>query len=161
MPRWNEKELDRLLLNNPDILAPNFKRPEELPPNLLQRAWDDSQKRMNKYGNRKVVDDGHTFDSAKEHRRYLELRQLAEAGRITDLRLQPTYILQERFLDNSGRPRREIVYKADFEYRADGKVIIEDVKSPATESNAVFRIKWKLLLHKFRNDKGIFLRLIL
>lgn len=38
-----------------------------------------------KYHNRKTVIDGITFDSAKEARRYMELKLLERAGEISNL----------------------------------------------------------------------------
>lgn len=48
-------------------------------------AWNRSRA---KYGNRKAVIDGITFDSKKEAQRYTELKSLEKAGKITGLQLQ-------------------------------------------------------------------------
>lgn len=85
------------------------------------------------------------MDSLKEARRFDELYVLAKAGKISDLILQPSFILQEGFRDKNGKHHREIKYIADFKYTKDGEVIIEDVKGFKTE---IYRIKKKLLLHK-------------
>ena len=47
----------------------------------------------NKYGNKKTVVDGITFDSRKEAKRYQELKLLEKAGEIKDLRRQVKYEL--------------------------------------------------------------------
>lgn len=47
-----------------------------------------------KYRNRRTVVDGISFHSAKEGRRYQELKLLQKAGQIADLHLQPRIKLQ-------------------------------------------------------------------
>ena len=52
---------------------------------------------MNKYYNQKITIDGHEFPSKKEGNRYLELKLLQKAGEISNLELQPRFLLQESF----------------------------------------------------------------
>lgn len=101
----------------------------------------------NKYNNKKVELDGHKFDSMKEARRYAELKLLEQAGEISDLKLQDPFVLQIGFTDKHGKRHQAIKYIADFTYtnRA-GEKIIEDVKSPATRKNPVYRLKKKMML---------------
>ena len=101
--------------------------------------------RSNKYGNKKTVVDGITFDSKAEARRYKELKLLERAGEIQGLKLQPVYVLQDKFCCK-GKTYAAIKYIADFEYTENGKVIVEDVKGKRTE---VFNIKQKLFLKKY------------
>ena len=62
---------------------------------------------MNKYGKRKTVINGITFDSQKEADRFRELLAMQEAGEIIGLRLQPEFTLQEAFVTPKGeRVRR-------------------------------------------------------
>lgn len=86
-----------------------------------------------KYGNRKTVIDGITFDSKKEARRYSELKLLEAAGEIAELELQPTFTLTGRnaLKYKSGRL---VKYKADFRYYDIRKQvwIIEDAKGMPT-----------------------------
>lgn len=106
---------------------------------------------MNKYRNKKVIIDGIPFDSQKEGYRYKELRLLERAGLIKDLKLQTTFILQPSFKKNN-KTIRAITYKADFDYiTKDGRHIVEDVKSKATEKDKVYRIKRKMLQYKYDN----------
>lgn len=102
-----------------------------------------------KYHNKKTVYDGIKFDSKKEATRYCELKQLERAGVIKELRLQPRYILQEKYEIN-GRKERAITYIADFEYydNEKQKIVVEDVKSPATKTQ-VYRIKKKLFEKRY------------
>ena len=84
-----------------------------------------------------------TFDSQKEARRYDELALLLKAGKISDLRLQQTFTLQEGYISASGDAVRALTYKADFYYYTrDGKPIVEDVKGVKTEA---YKIKKKLM----------------
>ena len=107
--------------------------------------------RYNKYGNKKIEYDGIKFDSKKENVRYKELRLLERAGLITDLKLQTSFELQPSFKRN-GKTIRAITYKSDFDYiTKDGKHIVEDVKSKATEKDKVYRIKRKMLQYKYDN----------
>lgn len=98
--------------------------------------------RRNKYGARKVVVDGITFDSAKEAGRYRELKILQEAGHIRDLTLQPSYPFPVRYVGS----KRPITYKADFSYRDNckGEDVVEDVKGIETQ---IFKIKRALMKH--------------
>lgn len=95
---------------------------------------------MNKYRNKKVIVDDYVFDSIQESRRYKELKLLLKAGEISNLELQPRFLLQESFKKN-GKTYRKIKYIADFMYLQDGKYIVEDVKGIQTD---VFKLKHKL-----------------
>ncbi len=50
-------------------------------------------RRRSKYGNRKTVVDGITFDSQREARHYQELCLREKAGEIIDLQVQRPYVL--------------------------------------------------------------------
>ncbi len=95
---------------------------------------------MNKYRNKKVIVDGKEFDSKKEGNRYKELRLLERAGEISNLELQPRFLLQDKFKKN-GKTYRKIEYVADFKYIENGKTIVEDVKGMQTD---VFKLKHKI-----------------
>ena len=95
---------------------------------------------MNKYRNKKVIVDDYVFDSIQESRRYKELKLLLRAGEISDLELQPRFLLQDSFKKN-GKTYRKIEYVGDFRYTENGKTIVEDVKGIQTD---VFKLKHKL-----------------
>ena len=97
----------------------------------------------NKYRNVKTTIDGIKFDSKAEASRYTELKLLEKAGEITDLKLQPRFILQHNF-KHKNKTVRAITYMADFQYSENGKEIVEDVKGVET---AVFKIKKKMFLN--------------
>lgn len=98
-----------------------------------------------KYSARKAEVDGHVFDSRAEGRRYQELRILEAAGEISDLTLQPEFVLQEAFLYR-GQRERAIKYRGDFQYLENGQVVVEDVKGYAPE---VFKLKAKLFRARY------------
>ncbi len=98
-----------------------------------------------KYGSKKTVIDGFTFDSLKESRRYSELMILQRAKLISNLELQAVFVLAPAAILN-GRKKPALRYVADFIYtNSDGVQIIEDVKSKATAENRAFRIKQHLM----------------
>ena len=100
---------------------------------------------MSKYHNKKVQVDMYVFDSIAESRRYKELKLLEQAGEISELELQPRFLLQEGFKKN-GKTFRKIEYIADFQYIENGRLVIEDVKGKETE---VFKLKRKLFEHEY------------
>ncbi len=95
---------------------------------------------MNKYRNKKVQVDMYVFDSIAESKRYKELKLLLKVGKISDLKLQPRFLLQDSFKKN-GKTFRKIEYVADFQYIENGKTIVEDVKGIQTD---VFKLKHKI-----------------
>lgn len=100
-----------------------------------------------KYGAKKTVIDGITFASKKEAKRYGELQLLLKAGEISDLVLQPRFLLQEKFTVRAEKIRA-IEYVGDFQYICDGNTIVEDVKGMVTE---VFKLKSKLFKYRYKD----------
>ena len=100
---------------------------------------------MSKYHNKKVQVDMYVFDSIAESKRYKELKLLEQAREISELELQPRFLLQEGFKKN-GKTFRKIEYIADFQYIENGRLVIEDVKGKETE---VFKLKRKLFEHEY------------
>lgn len=98
-----------------------------------------------KYGNRKTVIDGHTFDSKREAARYGVLKLLERTGTITDLELQPRFELIPKQRRDDGRPERACEYVADFRYTdtRTGQTVIEDAKGMRTRD---YIMKRKLML---------------
>lgn len=97
--------------------------------------------KMNKYHNKRVAVDGISFDSKKEAGRYRELKMLERTGVISDLRLQVPFELIPK---QNGE--RACLYKADFVYIKDGKMVVEDTKGIKTD---VYKIKRKLMLYRY------------
>lgn len=98
-----------------------------------------------KYKNKKVICDGHKFDSIKEKNWYVKYKLMEDQGVIENLTLQPKFILQAAFR-YEGKHNRAITYSADFLFYdvESKKWITVDVKGFKTE---VYRIKKKLLLY--------------
>ena len=122
----------------------------------------------NKFGARKVTaPNGEIFDSAKEYRRWCELRLLERAGRISGLKRQVTFELIPLQREKStqiykagpqkGLPKPGAViekacsYVADFVYcDAEGKTVIEDTKGyKKGAAYDLFVIKRKLFLQRY------------
>ena len=97
-----------------------------------------------KYGNRKTVVDGITFDSAKEAKRYGELKMLEKAREISGLELQPSFVLQANGLPLQYDSGRKVTYRADFAYYCHRRVkrIVEDAKGFKTPE---YKIKKALM----------------
>lgn len=101
----------------------------------------------NKYGNRRVIEDGYVFDSVAERNHYISLKLLQLAGEISQLQLQPKYILLEGFKHPAtGKRVRAITYTADFAYVENGQTVVIDIKGARTEA---YKIKAKLFMAKF------------
>lgn len=114
-----------------------------------------------KYHNKKVEYDGILFDSIKEKDRYIVLKQAEQDGLISELTLQPRWVLlpakKERYIEH--KKTKDVVkertillpmrYTADFSYSKDGEFVVEDVKgSPYTLSKDVpLRLKMMKYFH--------------
>lgn len=91
--------------------------------------------KRSKYGAKKTIVDGITFDSMAEAARYGALKIIEAAGLISDLRLQVRY-------DITVNGRKVCRYVADFVYIENGKEVVEDVKGMKTP---VYNLKKKLM----------------
>lgn len=126
---------------------------EDLPLKLQEQAKQKLNMQAkaapyNKYGAVKSVSDNIKFDSKKEAARYNDLKMMEKSGVISDLVLQPSFVLQDGFY-YKGKKERAIRYIADFSYMRDGKKYVEDVKGLKTD---VYRIKRKLFLRQYGAD---------
>lgn len=104
---------------------------------------------MSKYGAKKTVFQGITFDSQKEAQRYAELRLLERGKVISDLRLQEPFCLIEPQFDENGKLlERAVYYRADFIYTdiKTGQTVVEDTKGAKTKD---YIIKRKLMLKEY------------
>lgn len=117
-------------------------------------AWNN----YSKYGNKKVVVDGMTFDSKKEASHYLNLKLLEKGGVIKNLQTQVKYELIPAQYEGTGEfytkgqhkgeEKKRLVeksasYVADFVYEQDGETIVEDTKGFRTDT---YKLKRKLML---------------
>lgn len=91
---------------------------------------------LSKYNAQPTEVDGIRFASKKEAMRYVFLKGLLTAGKISALEIQPAY-------DIVVNGKKICRYIADFKYiSSDGNEIIEDVKGFVTPQ---FRLKQKLM----------------
>lgn len=118
---------------------------KDLPPKLQEQVRSKYGISKSKYGAETTEIDGHKFDSRFEAEHYAELKLMERAGIITDLELQPRFLLQEGFIYH-GHKERKVEYVADFQYYQDGKLIVEDTKGFRTDT---YKLKRKLFLYKY------------
>lgn len=98
-----------------------------------------SKPKRSKYGNKKVVVDGITFDSKREAAYYGELKQREKAGEVVGIELQRPFAL----LGNNGM--LIATYKADFCFwdNVADRFRCIDVKGVETKD---FKLKKKMML---------------
>lgn len=99
--------------------------------------------KKSKYGSRKVTIDGVTYDSLKEYHRFCDLKLMQRAGIITGLQRQVKYELIPTQRINGKVIERPVNYYADFVYKMDRQLVVEDVKGYKTPE---YVIKRKLML---------------
>lgn len=117
-----------------------------------------------KYGNVKAVsDDGITFDSKRELKRYYVLRQREKDGLIKDLELQVEYVLLDGIYEAvpvhyKTKPTKwvrktiqlPIKYICDFVYKLlDGTTVVEDVKISKKMRPPEYMLKRKLFRYYY------------
>ena len=101
----------------------------------------------NKFNAQKVELNGMTFDSKKEHKRYIELKAMQQRGEIFGLEHHTKFELAPKIkLEGEKRAKPALRYFADFTYYNDvGQYIVEDVKSEATRKKDSYRNKKHLM----------------
>lgn len=98
-------------------------------------------KKRAKYRNVKTEVDGLKFDSKKEAKRWVELKQLLDEGRISNLMRQVVFqLVPQVVLD--GRKQQPVKYVADFQYQLGNQIVVEDVKGFKTPE---YRMKRKMM----------------
>lgn len=119
--------------------------------------------KKSKYNNQKIVNEFGTWDSKKEFKRWLVLKEADAQGVITDLQRQVKFELipavREKYIKHLKTKDKEcertiqlpITYTCDFQYTKNGETIVEDVKSsPKIASlDKSFLIKEKLFRWKY------------
>lgn len=115
-------------------------------------------KKSVKYRAKKVVYDGIEFDSETEGKRYLTLKQAQEAGLISDLELQPKYIILPAIKGTRVKHFKRIPdrieeytiqqpsrYTADFRYIKDSQIVVEEVKGSKWNISRDFPLRKRML----------------
>ena len=97
----------------------------------------------------KTVFNGIEFDSLAEKDRYLELLVMQRAGIISDLECHPEFeiIPKQKHPETGKFAFHPAHYTADFRYKRDGKVVVEDVKSQKTREEKDWILRRKLMLY--------------
>ena len=132
-----------------------------------------------KHGNIHTTVDGITFDSKREAARYKHLLLAAETGAIRDIKIQPTFTLQEKctFIDAKARADklkagkkykpsvlRPITYTPDFQYTVVNTIDLvcgrytirleageEVIEDVKGFKTETYKVKRKLFLAKYPN----------
>jgi len=91
------------------------------------------------------------FDSKKEARRYDALYMELRGGKISELTIQPYYLLCDT-IKHDGKTYPKVSYSPDFRYVRNRKLIVEDVKSDATAKDKTYRVKVKWFLSIYGKD---------
>lgn len=130
-----------------------YKRP------IFKKKKDDSNTK--KYKNKKVEYDGLTFDSTKEFKRYMFLKEQEDRGVISGLERQIKYELipsiKEDYVEHLKTKDKirtrtlqlAITYTCDFKYMYDGKEVIEDVKASPKMIPNDYILKEKLMFWRY------------
>lgn len=100
---------------------------------------------MSKYNNKKVSEDGETFDSKAEWQEYRILKLRLYKGEIENLKVHPVFEIIPAF-KRDGKTIRATHYEGDFLYLEGIQWVVEDVKGVET---AAFKIKRKLFLCRY------------
>jgi hypothetical protein len=116
-----------------------------------------------KYNNTKVEFDNIKFDSKREMKRYIVLKEAQDNGVITDLELQPKYELipaiREKYIKHlktkdkveTRTVQLAITYTADFRYKKGDITVVEDVKASPNMAalDKAFLLKEKMFRYFF------------
>ena len=97
-----------------------------------------------KYRNRRTVVNGVVFDSKREAERWCELCLMANAGAIENLQRQVKFEILPK--TDKYRARH---YIADFVYRENGKLVVEDAKGAKTQ---VYLLKKAMMYERYGID---------
>ena len=113
--------------------------------------------KRSKYGNRKVTIEGINFDSEREAKRYLILKDYQNKGDISDLKMQVVYelipaikelktiVLKTKTRQKEVTIQQPITYRCDFTYIKDNVLVVEDVKISPKMLPTEYKLKKKLM----------------
>lgn len=120
--------------------------------NEIEENGKKTKEKINKYKNKKIEKYGHKFDSEMELNFYESVcLPNLETSYFKSVELQKNFVLQDGFRrPYDDKLIRPVLYKADFVIElSNGKFVIIDIKGQVLET---FKIKWKMLMHKYRDD---------
>lgn len=119
------------------------------------------RKKGTKYHNKEIIYDGIKFDSTKEGKRYLVLKQAEIEGRISNLELQVKFILipsiKEEYVEHLKTKDKiktrtlqlPITYTCDFRYMKGSEEVVEDTKISPKLIPPEYVLKEKLFFWKY------------
>ena len=116
----------------------------------LKKARKTKAKGVGRVNAQKASADGYTFDSIVEFQRYQELKLLAAVGKITDLVVHPSFVLQVGFT-YQGKKIQPIKFTADLEYIENGQRVVEDVKSNWTATFTDYSIRRRMFIYQHQD----------
>ncbi len=107
---------------------------------------------MSKYKNKKIKTEDGIFDSKKEYKRWLYLKELEKEGSIKNLQRQVEFVLIPAQKNELGKViERKCSYVADFVYDFMDEKVVEDVKGYRKGVGySFFVIKRKLMLWVYK-----------
>ena len=157
-----KKDIENLINRNPSLKAKNQHLTTDggttgntplVNPNVpwprvpLEYGGTPPPPKKSKYHAQKTDADGITFDSKKESERYKQLKLLLNAGKIGFLAMQVEFAFHIK-------DQKIASYFADFVYldATTGNLVVEDVKSEATRTLPIYKLKKKMMLieHKIK-----------
>lgn len=100
-----------------------------------------------KYGAKKTVVGGITFDSKAEAEYYKKLLKSLHDGDIQWFTVQPEFIIFDGFTDRNGKKHRNIKYRADF--LVQDNTLTETVVDVKGVETAVYKLKKKMFLQRY------------
>ena len=103
--------------------------------------------KQNKYRAKKVVIDGHQFDSKAEGAYYLHLKNLKLDFKIHEkFEIQPAF-----YLNNPHKRESACTYKPDFSIYENGELIsVVDVKGDKATLTEASRLRMKMFMYQMR-----------
>ena len=112
---------------------------------------------MNKFNAKRVKTADGTFDSKREYKMWLDLKDTQEKGLIKNLKRQVSFLLIPKQIGE-----RQVEYVADFVYIIDNTImdmgekilIVADLKSKVTAKDSTYIIKRKLFKYNYITNKA-------
>lgn len=100
------------------------------------------------------------FDSILECDRYEFLKELEALKVISHLEHHKVIELQPEFVNSNGDTIPALTYNADFVYKQDKKIIVEDVKGASLFQDTRFEAIKQVFDYKYKS-KGIYLKIVI
>lgn len=99
------------------------------------------------------------FDSDLECNRYLYLKELEKQGKIIGLNHHTKIKVLDAFVNANGDTIPEVIYNADFVYRENGLLVVEDVKGASLFQDTRFELMKQVFDRVFLN-KNTYIKIV-